>query len=158
MRNTVEIAYLAHMAISPEALTPDEEPRFEDFHIGDVLRKARHHPHPGFDAITAAKDMAPLLAAELKRPVSPSTVNAWERGTNKPTRGKVRDGDLVAAYSKITGWPVTTLYARIEACRSSCFGMEPLLRGVEMPVGSLQLFDPDEGVLPDRILTLVGAP
>jgi hypothetical protein len=77
---------------APEAAV---EPEFQ---IGDRLRKSREHC-----GIKSADDMAhrlnERLGHRLDKPLSGSTVSAWEKGTNQPTR--IRLDELVRAWVDI---------------------------------------------------------
>lgn len=72
----------------------DVAPALPEFSIGDRMRKAREAA-----GIGSTDRMAELLNAELepKKPISGSTVAAWERGANQPRRM----ADVVNAWANI---------------------------------------------------------
>jgi hypothetical protein len=70
------------------------------FTIGDRLRKARDHA-----GIKSAVQMAELLSERFGETVSKSTVLAWEREDNQPTRRGVRLPDVVRAYAEVCNVP-----------------------------------------------------
>jgi hypothetical protein len=130
------------MAIEPEGLQPErDEWTTPAITLHTRLRLAREKA-----GIKSVHDMAPLLAAELHRPVAGSTAAAWEKGTNQPTRG-VRMEDYVRAYSRITKVPLSWFY---EDLLTRCNTDAPALTCLDGPEGDLQLslaFPPELALL-----------
>lgn len=135
------------MAVT-DAHMPDE-PGFPAFHIGDVLKKARLHPRSG-ESIRSADRMAELLTEVLGHEVSRSAVNAWESLRNQPGRNGIRLQDVVVGYSRVTGWPASTLWERASVI--TCFSETVQVRAVADPEGvhTLAMFDDDLEPIPFR--------
>lgn len=123
------------------AATEVEEPTIG---IGDRLEKSRK-----WCGIRSAEKMADLLnerlAHRLDKPISKSTINAWEAGTNQPTRG-VRMDELVHVWVDICnqagadigrGTSVEFIYG----LRTGSFS--PNLIALAEPIGQGSLLDAD---------------
>jgi hypothetical protein len=137
---------LQHVAPNPES------PAFD---LGDRLHKARTHC-----GIKSATDMARLLnerlGPRLKKPIAPSTINAWEHGTSQPSRRTVEVSELVPVWVEICneagadqGRHVTEAWLYGLEPRSRCV---PWLSSVEAPEGQMEL---PLGV-PERTLVALG--
>lgn len=122
------------MALRAEELTEEEPPEWT---LGERFAKARSHR-----GVKSTKEMASLLSTYFGREIKPSTVGAWERMDNKPTKGGISQLDVVRAYSEILRVPEAYFLTR-----SRCFSLLPPM------IGQGTLFD-DE-VPPPRSLAAV---
>jgi hypothetical protein len=114
------------------------------FGIGDRLRKSREHC-----GIKSAGDMAVRLNEHFghrpdHRSISGSTVSAWEKGTNQPTR--IRMDELVHVWVDIcneAGAPIgkATSVEFVYGLRTGSFA--PGLVALDVPAGQGSLLDDD---------------
>lgn len=95
-----------------------DEPRHApEWTLGDRFRKARL-----FAGIKSTNDMAVKLSEYLGVTVGGGAVGAWERGTNQPSKGGLREHLVIRAYADICG-------VDEEWLRSRCFQLLPTSQG-----------------------------
>lgn len=132
------------MALRADDLDPGEA-RFD---LGDRLQKSRE-----WCGIKSADKMAELLNERRPgaKPIAGSTISAWERGANQPTR-QIRVEDLIPLWVDICNEsgaqydpPRTTSPEFLWGLRTGSFSSE--LTGLPVPTGQASFLNPDMSVV-----------